>query len=350
MRLSEVHEDELVRLALGRLGEAAKGFLVGPGEEDAAIVEVEGRKFLLTCDALIEGVHFRREWCPPPSLAWKALSASLSDVAAMAGEPVCALISLALPEGLSVGWLEAFYEGLKVAAGEFGVAVAGGDTVCSPGPIALTFFILGECKRPVLRSGARPGDIVAVTGQLGASRAGLSILERYLRFHRARLEGDDERAEREGIKGLSLGDVEALVEAHLRPRPRLREAKILAECGATAMMDLSDGLALDARRMGRASNVKLTIELGRVPAHPSAEKFARMEGLDPLKFAAEGGEDYELLVALPPEGLDEAKGRLAEIGCPLTPIGFVEEGEGAFFVGPGGEEVKIASPFEHFGG
>lgn len=349
MRLFEAHEDELIRLALEKLGEAAEGFLAGPREEDAAVFEVGGERFVLTCDTLFEGVHFRREWCPPPDLARKALWVNLSDVAAMAGEPICALFSLALPKELSMGWLEAFYEGLREAAEDFGVRVAGGDIVRSPGPVAVSGFLLGRCKRPILRSGASPGDVLAVTGFLGASRAGLEVLERFCKFHEARLSGDEERAEREAVRRLSLGEVEELVEAHLRPKPRIREAKVLSACGARAMMDLSDGLALDARRMARASKVKLTIELERIPLHPAARIFAKLEGLSPLVFAAEGGEDYELLVSLPPERFKEAKGRLKELGCPLTEVGKVEEGEGAHFIGPDGREVFLRSPFEHFG-
>ncbi len=331
MRIRSLHEDEVVARALKQLGVRAKGLEVAAGEDDAAVLRVGRKKLILTCDALLEGVHFRRDWCPPPALGWKALCVNLSDVAAMGGRPLMALVTLGLPPNLSVGWLDHFYRGLGEAARKFGVAIAGGDTVKSPGRIWVDVFVLGECERPLLRKGAKAGDVVAVTGYLGASRAGLEALE-----------------EGKSLRALSLGEWEEVVRAHLRPRPRLKEAQILSQCGATALMDLSDGLALDAPRLARASKVKMRIELAKIPVHPVARKHAEAKGQNPEKFAAEGGEDYELLLTLPPEKVPEAKRKLRRAGCPLTMVGEVMRGEGVEFIGPKGKAEKLSASFEHF--
>jgi thiamine-monophosphate kinase len=284
----------------------------------------------LSCDLLVEDVHFRRATTSPEDLGFKALAVNLSDLAAMGAEPVCALTGLVLPPTVAVEEVDALAAGLEACAAAHGVQVAGGDI--SRGPVlVVSVTVLGRAQRPVTRDGARPGDVLAVTGPLGGSRAGLSLLE----------SGRPEAAP-------------ALVDRHRRPRPRLSEGRALAP-HVHAMLDVSDGLASDAQRICEASGVACSIDLDAVPVEPGCDAVARSEGVSPGWFATAGGEDYELLVALPREALETC-------GVPLWPVGEVRagrpavryRGDGAASpprgwdhlsragTGPAGEEARVA--------
>jgi thiamine-monophosphate kinase len=282
------------------------GRLVRWTGDDAAVTRA--RPFAVTSiDTLVDGVHFRRETHGAREIGWKALATALSDIAAMGAEAGEAYVSVVLPDDLAEP-LDLVL-GMEELAAECGATIAGGDVVHGP-VLVLTVAVTGWAdseEEIVGRDGARPGDLVGVTGELGASEAGRRLLE----------EGGDDGAD--------------LVARHLRPRPRLEEGRALAEAGVTAMIDLSDGLATDARHVADRSSVELRVRLEDVP---------RPSGVSPEQ-AVTGGDDYELLVAAPPD-----RREAVERAAPLTWIGEVSAGSGLLLVGPDGP-VSGLRGYEH---
>jgi thiamine-monophosphate kinase len=274
--------------------------------DDAAVVRA--RAFAVTSiDTVVEGVHFTRSTHSAPQIGRRALATALSDLAAMGAEPGEAYVSLVCPRDFEEP-LE-LVRGMEALAEECDTTIAGGDVVRGPA-LTVTVAVTGWADRQeelVGRDGARPGDLVGVTGELGGSEAGRLLLER----------GQREPAE--------------LIRRHLCPEPRLAEGRALAAAGATAMIDLSDGLATDTRHVAEQSGVELRIRLADVPAAP---------GVTP-EAAATGGDDYELLVAVPPERRREA----AE-AARLTWIGEVARGAGVVLLGPDGP-VEGLRGYEH---
>ena len=258
-------------------------------------------------DTLVEGTHFRLATHSPADVGWKALAGALSDLAAMGARTGEAYVSLVLPTGFE-GALE-LVEAMEHLAADCGATIAGGDVVTGPA-LVVTVAVTGwaDSEREVVgRDGARPGDLIAVSGELGGSEAGRRLLER----------GEREPAE--------------LVSRHLRPQPRLREGRALARAGASAMIDVSDGVATDARHLAERSGVGLRVELERLPLAPGVT----------AEQAAVGGEDYELLVAVPP-----ARRADADAAAPLTWIGEATEGSGLVLLGPEGPVEGLAG-YEH---
>jgi len=286
-------EDALIEHLATLVEDDAAQVLQGIGDDAAALAP----DLVWTVDTQIEGVHFRRAWSSPEDVGWKALAVNLSDLAAMGGTPIGALVSLILgPEG-DAG-IAPLYAGLGACARSYGCPIVGGDVAHGHG-LALSISVLGRVARPAPgRAGAQPGDLLAVTGSLGAAAAGLAVLE--------------DRAP----PGLAGGD-EATAR-HRRPLPRLEEGVVLARV-AHAMMDLSDGLATDAPRLARRSGVTVHIDLDALPVDPHVRGIAASLNTAPGVLAATGGEDYELLVAL-----DPADAATCEV--PLTVIGTVEAG------------------------
>jgi thiamine-monophosphate kinase len=230
--------------------------------------------------------------------------------------------------------IEAFYEGALALGAEHMVTVVGGDTSASPGPWFVNVTVLGEVgSRPLLRSGARPGDVVAVTGTLGRAAAGLAVLDR------PRAPG--------GVPAEELAEV---TTAHLRPRPRVAEGRWLGAAeGVTAMIDLSDGLATDLGHIATESGVGARVEALRLPLSSSTLAVARELGHDPLAWATGGGEDYELLLTCPPDALAPLQRGLADaIGTPLTMIGEIMAEPGLTFLDARGRTRPATSGWEHF--
>ena len=245
--------------------------------DDAAVVAPPDGALLMAADAVVDGVHFSLRWSSWADVGWKAMAVNLSDIAAMGGEPHRALITVAGPPGID---LQGLYDGILEAADTYSCPVVGGDLAVAPTlvvTVAVTGGLAPGVGAPVLRSGARPGDLLAVNGPLGAAAAGLAALER----------------------GETSGPV---VEAHRRPRPRLAEGATAARAGASALMDISDGTGLDLWRLTTASG--LGAELDRVPVAAGAD----------AEQAWSGGDDYELLVALPPAALERLNSGFAEAG------------------------------------
>ena len=304
------------------------GVVVGIGD-DAAVLETTAVT-LLTTDCLIEGVHFRRDWSPPALIGRKALTVNLSDIAAMAGTPRFATVSLALPRDVTIGFIDGLYDGLLERGAEAGVHVVGGNIAATTGPIVVDVTLLGDGGGRVLRrAGARPGDLVVVTGTLGSAASGLRFLKTG-----SRLDADSEVA----AMGSWTGATEALLRclrAQLDPAPPLAFARALGEHDLVhAAMDLSDGLSGDLAAMCEASEVSAWLDPAALPLEPCAAVLEKEGGEDAFSLALHGGEDYQLLLAVPPEAIDGLRDVAVVWEITVTPIG-------AFAAGPPGVSLRF---------
>lgn len=273
---------------------------VGPGD-DCAIIEA-GRLAVST-DMSVEQVHFRREWMEPERIGRRAAIAALSDLAAVAARPFGMLVSLAVPADDPASFGEAIMRGVREAADETGAALLGGDLTRSPGPVVIDVVVLGDVQRPVLRSGARIGDALFVTGRLGGAESAVVDL----------LDG-------------RTPDATALL-AYIAPNARLWEAAWLADRDLVhAMIDLSDGLAGDAGHLAAASGVRIIVDAADLPMHPSAREHGDDAG---LAIALGGGDDYELCFAAEAAAIDAIRDEFVDtFGIPITRVGEVVEGSG----------------------
>jgi len=322
---------EIIRRAARR----APAVRVGIGDDCAVLEPAAGSLLLATTDLLIEDVHFRRRWATPTDIGWKSLAVNVSDIAAMGGRPRWGLIALACPEAVTVEEAEAFYTGVQALATEHDVAIVGGDTSSSPRGWVVNVTLLGEAVRaPIVRSTARVGDVIAVTGSLGRSAAGLALLEA--------------NPAPAGVGGDARADV---TSAHLRPRPRTREGLWLSEAGGvTSMIDLSDGLATDLGHLCEESGTGARVDLGRIPVEASVHAVARALDRDALTWATGGGEDYELLLTAAPDAFDRLAGGLVRAtGTKLTAVGrMMRAAEGIQYLDAEGHAVSVRPGFEHF--
>ena len=285
--------------ARSRRGWAEQSITLGIGDDAALFRPKPGHETILTCDWFLEGTHFLRDKYPPDSVGWKCLARAVSDVAAMGGTPRCFLLSLALPESHTGRWLDLFLGGLRRASGRFQCALAGGDTT-RRNEILVNVTVVGEVRvgSAALRSGARPGDIVYVSGRLGEAAFGLRVLKQ-----------DREMA----------ASRNRAVRKHLYPEPRLALGQWLVKNRlASAMMDLSDGLSSDLPRLCMASGVGALLELSKIPLLQITDAVPKQER-DSLQFALHGGDDYELLFTVAPR--KAKRFRRTFQGVSLTPIG-----------------------------
>lgn len=310
-------EFDRIRRIAAALGARAAGL----GDDCALLAPGDGT-LVASTDVSVEDVHFRRAWLSLTEIGWRATAAAMSDLAADGAEPGGVLVALTVPPSAVDDDVAAVMSGVGAAAGEVGTRVVGGDL--SAGPVwSVAVTVLGWASVPVDRSGARPGDAVWVTGALGGARAALEALQR----------GDapDDAARR----------------AFARPIPRIGAGRWLALHGAGAMIDLSDGLGADAAHVAAASGVALALELDRVPVAPSAIAEAQRLGVPAERFAAESGEEYELLVALPPS-FESADVLAFQSVCslPLTRVGDVVAGAGVQ-ARLGGKPLALGG-YDHF--
>jgi thiamine-monophosphate kinase len=280
-----------------------------------------GHKLVVTTDVLVEGLDFTAALSEPEDWGWKAVAVNCSDLAAMGAEARWLVIALTVPGPTPVPTLERVYAGVGQACRSFGVALVGGDVSAGPA-LSLAVTAIGEAERPVLRSGARPGDRLAVTGPLGAAAAGLALLRR------------DDQAARD-----LLGRFPGLAAAQRRPEPALAMGLRLARAGATAMIDVSDGLAGDALHLAEASGVGVEVHDATVPLAPGVAEAASLLGLDPLALALGGGEDFVLAAALP---------RAADLGGVLDCGRFVADPAVRVRVTRDGPRPLAGLAFDHF--
>jgi thiamine-monophosphate kinase len=329
-------EDELVSALRTILAEDAAGVRLGLGD-DAALVERGPHLAILTADLLVEGVHFRRETTSPHDLGYKSLAVNVSDVAAMGGSPRYALVSLGIPQDVERTWVVELYGGLRDAASEYAMAIVGGDTSRSAN-VVISVAVTGEVADglAVTRSGAKPGDRVVVTGTLGAASGGLRLAS----------------ARKHDVAAVASTWGKELLAAHARPIARVGEGQTLAREGATAMIDVSDGLAIDLARLCRESKVGASIVLANVPVAPALFELKSALGADPLELALGGGEDYELLATLPPRAFELTAQLLKDrFGTRLTDIGEIRSEEGLVAVDAEGVERPLqAKGWDHFAG
>ncbi|RLC94318.1 MAG: thiamine-phosphate kinase [Chloroflexi bacterium] len=331
MKVSELGEFGLIELlsAVVTWNEADPDLLVGPGD-DAAAWRVEAGTVLATTDTLVQDVHFTTKgtW---HEIGWKALAINLSDIAAMGGTPQYALVSLSCPGETEVDDMVRLYHGMKDVADRFHVAVAGGNVTRAP-VVVITLTVMGRAKPQgvLTRSAAVPGDLLAVTGYLGSSAAGLGMLTRHLRFS----------AETESF----------LRRAHLQPWPRVAEGQLLLDAGVRAAIDISDGLMADLDHLCQASGVGALVRADQLPVHPEVSTAFPGEILD---LALTGGEDYELLFS----GSEEVMGRVrtllrqpgAKDACPVTVIGEITGKKGLRVIDADGTPLPVTGKgWNHF--
>ena len=331
----ELTERELVRGIRKVLSGPAPGVVVGVGD-DAAVVDPRPHPAVLTTDMLVEGVHFEIGATSPHDLGHKAITVNVSDIAAMGGSPRFGLACVAVSAKLEASWVMELYGGMRQASDDYGMTLVGGDTSSSDRAV-LSVTVIGEvgAGRAVTRRGARPGDVLVVTGSLGGSAGGLRVA-------RAQHQSQSE--------ALSSEWGRALVARHERPVARVGEGQTLAAAGATAMIDLSDGLSLDVARLCEESGVGARLDLERIPIADGLEQLGTLMQLEPLDLALHGGEDYELLATLPKDAVEPTREALRErFRTPLTEIGEITPGREVIAVGDDGSEDPLEPKgWDHF--
>ena len=331
----DLTEDELVAAITRLLTGEARDVVVGLGD-DAAVLAAGTGQLVVTTDMLVEGVHFERSSISPRDLGAKSVTVNVSDIAAMGGSPRSALVSIALSPDVDAAWVIELYGGMRDACAEYALALVGGDT--NRGDILIVAVtVIGQVApgRAVPRSGARPGDAIAVTGSLGAAAGGLRVSRASAAVRQA---------------ALSKPWGRALLGALARPFARVGEGQTLARSGARAMIDLSDGLVKDLARVCLASAVGARVELDAVPVAQALSDGAETLDVDALALALSGGEDYELLATLDPDDADAAARALRErFGVTLVTIGTIIEGDGLVGVDADGREKPIEPEgWDHF--
>jgi len=330
MKISQIGEFGLIQRIRSSLRAFQQGAVVGIGD-DTAVVEVSsGDLLLFTSDTLVEDIHFKWDYTSLRELGWKALAVNISDIAAMGGSPTYCLVSLGLSKDKETSLVDELYEGLKEVASLSKVGIIGGDLVYSS-VFFITISLLGQAKREeiILRSGAQEGDLIYVTGELGTAAAGLACLEK---------------------SSLLIGQSvrESLIERHLKPFPRLREGQEIGRRRiASAMIDISDGLASDLTRLGKESDKGAVVWEEKLPVAPSSKTVAKTLKQSFLKWVLYGGEDYELLFTVPPNKRKLVQEEL-DFSCSL--IGeVVDKREGISIINKRGTRTRIeGGGYDHF--
>lgn len=316
-----LHEKALIRRVRDR-AKKGPGFrgVIGIGDDCAVIPVPRGHEALVTTDFSLENVHFKRAWHPPDSVGHRCLARGLSDIAAMGGQPLAVFLSLALPRNLPQGWVDGFLRGFLKLAGEFKVGLAGGDTAEFPGGVLADIIVLGSVPKgkAVLRSGARPGDRIYVTGELGASAAAIALLS-----------GGSK------VRPSDFG-------SHFYPQPRVAVGRALREKGlASAMIDISDGLSTDLSHICEESGVGAEVQAEAIPVASVGKSARKVE----LRLALHGGEDYELLFTAAPG--KKVPSRIARVA--VRQIGVVTSGRLIFLSDKNGVRQKLQPQgWEHF--
>jgi thiamine-monophosphate kinase len=333
MKVSELGERALLARIQARLPRPGTDVIVGVGDDAAVVKSAKNAQIVLTADALIEGIHFDRALSTAADIGHKALAVNLSDLAAMGATPAWALLSLALPGGTLVEDVEALVDGLVALATAENTALVGGNLARSPGPMAVDVTAVGTVhpRRVLMRDGGRAGDELYVSGVIGGGVAGLEMLRT--------LGGHPQHS----------SEV-ACMTRHRRPIPRVRLGRAVAQArAARAAMDLSDGLADAVRQVAEASGCGAEIDGSALPVDPGARRWWEKRGDDPVARALAGGDDYELLFAVPPKWrgrLRHARRHAAE--PPLTRIGVLTGTREEYVVVREGRREPLPGGFEHW--
>jgi thiamine-monophosphate kinase len=320
-------ERDLIRAFQGIVGAPTGRVLRGSGD-DAAVARADG-VVVTSIDSVVDGVHFERSTHSPADIGHKALARALSDLAAMGAEPGEAYVALAAPGDLTEPDALEMVTAMQELAGATGTSIAGGDVTAGP-VLSLTVSVNGWARSEhelAYRDGARPGDLLGVTGELGGSAAGLLLL-------------------RGAATGLSPSEHDALVLRHRRPEPLLAAGRALAAVGASALIDLSDGLATDAGHLAEASGVAIEVRLEALPVAAGVEAVAQAAGREAVELAAAGGDDYELLLTTEPARREDVERAARSAGTWVRWLGRVGPGTGVRLVGAGGAPVALRC-FQH---
>jgi thiamine-monophosphate kinase len=336
MRVADIGEFGLIERLAGIVAAERSDVLVGVGDDAAVLADHEGDLLLATVDSHLEYIHFLPYLLSPAQLGRRALVVNLSDIAAMGGQPRFALVSLRLPADQQVEWVEEFYRGMRAEADRAGVAIVGGNITRSPAGVGVDITVLGRVRREhlLLRSGARVGDMLLVTGDVGAAFAGLQLA------FKPRLP-------------VPAALREELISRYIAPEPRLAEAAIIAHSGqASAMLDVSDGLSSDIGHLCERSGVGVQVQAAQLPIAAATQQVAEALGVPAWRLALAGGDDYGLCFTAPPAAvaaLREEIGR--ETGTSITAVGEIRPAEqGRHVLLPDGQVVPLAaSGWQHFG-
>ena len=333
MTIADLGEHALLARLLARLPRPPASVIVGPGDDAAIMAPTRNERLVVTTDALVDGVHFSREFSSPHDIGYKALAVNLSDLAAMGATPRWAVLSLVLPASWLVADVEALVDGMVGLATRHGVAVIGGNLTRTLGPLVVSITAGGEVRprRWLTRAGAKPGDGVFVSGALGAAAAGLEML-------------------RTGAGSLELARDATCIARQLRPEPRVRLGLAIARGrAARAGMDLSDGLADGLRQVAAASGCGVRVDAAAIPIEPGARSWWTARGVDPVTAALAGGEDYELIFAVPRRGAGRLRAARRHAAEPaLTRIGEFTSHAGVLVVDRNGTDEPLPAGFEHF--
>ena len=333
MNINEVGEFGFIEQLKKRYVPWDKSIIKGIGDDVGVFERDENSVVLITTDMLIEDIHFRLKDISPYDLGFKSLAVNLSDIAAMGGIPQTACVSLAVPENISFEFLMNFYEGMEPLLEEFNVMLIGGDTNRSPKGFVINVVVTGIMKKDeiIYRSGARAGDIIMTTGYLGDSSCGLDILF-------GKIDTDESYRN-------------YFYNAHVKPRPHIREGRLLAESGcASALIDISDGLASDLKHICEDSGVGAVIYQDAVPMSERLEKLASEKNINILDYALFGGEDYCLLAVIPAEKKEAIMNTFNEKeSVQLFEIGEIVQGSSIEIGNKSGERnVLLKKGFSHF--
>src|SRR5215213_10404248 len=314
-RSSPLSESDLINSLRQRAGSLTTQSLVAGIGDDAAVVRnAAGKDSVITADLLVEDIDFRRTTTPPYLLGHKALAVSLSDIAAMGARPLWSIVSIGVPDDVwQTDFVERLYDGLLALANRYGVELIGGDTSRTPDNIVIDSTVIGECAAgmSVMRSGAKPGEQVFVTGSLGAAAAGLRLIERGAHLAEQNLGDEDSQK------------LDHILLRQLRPEPRVGWGMVLGEERlATSMIDLSDGLSSDLNHLCTASGVGALIDSSLIPIDDRVQELCGRRALDPLQLALHGGEDFELLFTVKPGNVARLPRRVD--GAGIKCIGIVQ--------------------------
>ncbi len=332
MTVADVGEHALLARLLARLPRPPASVLVGPGDDAAVLTPVRNQHLVVTADSLVEDVHFTRDHFAPADIGHKALAVNLSDLAAMGASPRWALLSLVLPGSWPIADIEGIMDGAVELAKSHGVTIVGGNITRTNGPLVVDVTMGGDARprRWLTRHGAKAGDSIYVSGMLGGAKAGLEMLS--------------------GTGSREPGTDPACVARQRRPEARVRLGIAMARArAARAAMDLSDGLADALRQVATASGCGVRIDAAVIPIEPGARAWWMTRNVDPVGAAIVGGEDYELLFAIPSRGAGRLRNVRRHVAEPaLTKIGMFTKNAGSLVVECDGREEALPTGYEHF--
>ncbi|MBI5389223.1 thiamine-phosphate kinase [Candidatus Woesearchaeota archaeon] len=294
-----------------------KEVIVGIGDDAAVVTLTKTKHLLLTTDMMVEDVHFRRKWCTPKQIGIKLMESNISDIAAMGGEPLYALVSGCLPKNTTAEFVEQFFEGMRASGKAYGIEIVGGDTTRGE-KLVFSLTLVGKVKKRYmcLRSGAKQGHLIGVTGTLGKSHAGLRLLQA-------------------GKRG-------AAIQSYLEPQSRM-DASCILRSFASSMIDVSDGLASEIRHLCKKSDVGAVLEKEKIPVSSATKKVAMLLHEDPYAYALYGGEDYELLFTLTPKNIAALRKEFGD----FTIIGIITAGKDVLLK-DGKRKTQVGKGFDHF--